>query len=99
MKSKFFLFLFLLVPQISICEDFNIQAEIISINKQKELSIFENNVLVQDENFNSIKSDYAEFDKINQFLKVKKNVKAIDKFGNALVGEENKLFMILKLKL
>ena len=43
MKSKFFIFI-LLVPQISICEDFNIQAEIISINKQKELSLFENNV-------------------------------------------------------
>jgi LPS-assembly protein len=88
MKSKILLILFLLIPQISLSENFNIQAENISINKQNEISIFENKVLIQDEDFNSISSDYAEFDKKNQFLTIKKNVKAIDKFNNILIGEE-----------
>ena len=64
MKSKFFkILLFFFYFTQSFAENINIQAKNISIDKDKEISVFENEVKVITENGITIKSDYAEYNK------------------------------------
>ena len=84
MKNSFLIIILILFPQFLWGENINIQAENISINKEKEITIFKDRVFIQDREFNSIKSDYAEYSKEKKFLLIKNNIEVIDKFGNIL---------------
>ena len=72
MKSKiFYILLFFFYFTQTFAENINIQAKNISIDKNREVSIFENEVKVITNNGITIKSDYAEFNKKLNFLTLK----------------------------
>ena len=88
MKSKFFyILLFFFYFTQTFAENINIQAKNISIDKNREVSIFENEVKVITNNGITIKSDYAEFNKKLNFLTLKNNITAIDKNQNEISAE------------
>ena len=79
MKSNFFFIFFstLLLTNAS-AENLFIQSKNISLDKNREISIFENEVLVRTEENNEIISDYAEYDKKKGLIKFKNNILVTD---------------------
>ena len=75
MRSNYFFILFatLLFTNVN-AENLFIQSKNITIDKNKEISIFENEVLVRTEENNEIISDYAEYDKKKGLIKFKDNI-------------------------
>ena len=63
-------------------ENLSIKALDISIDKKTQATIFKNNVIIEDEIGNIIKSDYAEYDKKNNIIYLKKNIIVSDKDNN-----------------
>ena len=100
MKSKLIIcILFLLNFSKLFAENINIEAKNISIDKNQETTIFENEVKVTTEDNVVIESDYAKYNKKLNFLILKNNVKAIDKEGNKIktnFAEYNDLSKIFK---
>ena len=87
MKNNLFLILlFFFLENISLAEDFNIEAKNIKIDKKNQISIFENDVVIKDKQ-NIIKSDFAKYDKQKNFIIVRKNIVLEDKIGNKFYGE------------
>ena len=86
MKSKIItiILLFFYFSQ-SFAENINIQAKNISIDKDKEISIFEREVKVTTEDGLIIKSDYATYDKKSSSLTLRNNITAIDKSDNKII--------------
>ena len=65
MKNKF-LYLIALIFLISfelLAENLNIKSKNITVDKKSEVTIFKDEVYIEDEKKNIIKSDYAEYDK------------------------------------
>ena len=68
------------------------------MDKNKQITIFKDSVNIKTEDNNSIKSDYAEYNKINKFIKLKENIIATDnenniiKTSNAEYDDNKKLF-------
>ncbi len=88
MKNKFIIstiFFFLHINAFS--EELFIEAKNISIDKDKQISIFENEVKVKTENNALLKSDYAEYNKNTGYLIMKNNFSAIDSSGNEIKAE------------
>ena len=80
-------------------ENLFIQSKNITIDKNKEISIFENEVLVRTEENNEIISDYAEYDKKQSFIKFKKNIVVTDSKNNKIeanFAEYNDITKIFK---
>ena len=74
MKNKLFLILlFFFLENISFAEDLNIEAKNIKIDKKNQISIFENDVIIKD-NHNIIQSDFAKYDKLKNFITIRKNI-------------------------
>ena len=64
MKNNFFLIVFFIFfKTYSLADNVNISADKITLDKNKNLSIFENNVSIVMENNYKIKSAYAEYNK------------------------------------
>ena len=64
MKSKLILtYFFLFWSSIALANNINIEAKNITIDKNKQTSIFETEVVIQTIEKNKIQSDYAEYDK------------------------------------
>ena len=59
-----------------------ISSKNIRLEKKGELSIFEEDVVITTSENNIIKSDYAEYDKKNGIITLKKNIQAIDNKKN-----------------
>ena len=99
MKNNFFLIVFFVVFQHTglIAENLNITSKNISIDKNSQISIFENEVIIKDEKNNTIKSNYAEYNKKLNLITLKDNVIAEDALGNifkstkALYNEQSKI--------
>lgn len=87
MKNKFFIII-LVVSLFSrlIAEEINIEAKNITIDKNQQLTIFKDNVIVKNIN-QQITSNYAEYDKKNQELVLKNNIFAEDNFDNIIKAE------------
>ena len=84
MKNNLFLILlFFFLENISLAEDFNIEAKNIKIDKKNQISIFENDVVIKDKQ-NIIKSDFAKYDKQKNFIIVRKNILTISFISNYL---------------
>ncbi len=80
-------------------ENLAIQAKNISLDKNKQFSIFENEVKVETQDGYIINSDLAEYDKKNGILKFKKNIVGKDKKNNTIntdFAEYNEKTKILK---
>ena len=79
MKNKIITFFFLIIiNNAAAAENLFIEAKNITINKESQISIFENDVLVKTQDNNTIKSDFAEYNKSESSLVLKKNVVAND---------------------
>ena len=86
MKNKFYLILFLVFLNSNLkAENLSIQANKITLDKKAETTIFENEVNIVTSDNNVIKSDYAEHDKKNGIIILKKNVEATDKKKNKIL--------------
>ena len=75
MKNNFLIIIFIVFfSEVLSAENFDISAKNISIDKKNEISIFKENVVVQDEYGNLIKSDYASYDNKLQKLNIRGNI-------------------------
>ncbi len=87
MKNNFFLILFIILfSKVSLADDLSIEAKNIKIDKKNQVTIFENNVIINDKK-NLIKSDYAKYDKQKNFFILRKNIILEDKNGHKFYGE------------
>ena len=85
MKNKFLVFFILIFfSSILKAENLLIESKKIILEKQKEFSIFEGDVVITTADNNIIKSDYAEYDKKKGIIILKKNVHAIDNKKNEI---------------
>ena len=102
MKNSIFIPFFLIcLFDIAYAENLFIQSKKISIDKEREVSIFEDDVFAKTENDNTIKSDYAEYDKKKGIIIFKNNVIAFDSKNNIIetsFAEYNELNKIFKSK-
>ena len=72
MRNNLFLILVLIFfANPLFAENLNIKSTNISIDKKSKKTIFENNVIATDVNNNVFQTDYAEYDKDNNFLESK----------------------------
>ena len=87
MKNNILIF-FALVFFSSIlhAEDLLIESKKIKLEKKGELSIFEEDVIITTAENNIIKSDYAEYDKKNGTIVLKKNIRALDSKKNEIIS-------------
>ena len=67
-------------------EDLLIESKKIKLEKKGELSIFEEDVIITTAENNIIKSDYAEYDKKNGTIVLKKNIRALDSKKNEIIS-------------
>ncbi len=79
-------------------ENLTIEAKNISLDKNREISIFRENVKIVTDEGNILKSEYVEYDKKKGLLKLKDNISVIDTRGNKIntnfaeYNEKNKVF-------
>ena len=75
MKNNFLIIIFIVFfSEVLSAENFDISAKNISIDKKNKITIFKENVVVQDEYNNVIKSDYASYDNKLQKLNIRGNI-------------------------
>ena len=88
MKNKILITVFfLLVNNILSAENILIESKNIILNKDKNTSIFENEVIIKTDNNYTIKSDYAEYNKLDKFIILKKKIKAVDNINNIIESQ------------
>lgn len=78
-------------------ENVSIKAENISIDKKNETTIFKDNVIIEDEIGNIIRSSYAEYDQKNNIIFLKDNITVNDIDNNILKTEQATYNEILKI--
>ena len=83
MKNKFLIFcLILLHNSFLFAENIAIKAKNITVDKDKEISIFRNNVVITTEDNEIIKSDYAEYNRKKNLIVLKENIIVVDSQNN-----------------
>ena len=88
MKNRILLFSFLLFYNLNLfAETILIEAKNISLDKNQNLSFFENEVKVKTEDGYIIKSDSAEYNKETGILILKRNIIGNDKEKNIINAE------------
>ena len=100
MRDKFLITIYFIIFSSSLAaENIQIESKNITLDKNKQISIFENEVVVTTEDDDVIKSDFAEYNKLTGFIKFKQNVIATDKDNNIIktnYAEYNQKNKILK---
>ena len=91
MKNKFLVIFLIFFVNSASAENLFITAENISLDKNKNLSIFEKNVLVKTKN-KELKSEYAEYDREKKFIILKNNISIVDEKGNLLLADYAEYF-------
>jgi LPS-assembly protein len=97
-SSLIFFFITIFFSVNVFAENLLIEAKNISVDKNKQITIFQNEVIVTTEDNDVIKSDYAEYNKKIGSLIFKENIIAIDNKGNTIetnyaeYNENNKIF-------
>ena len=85
MKNKILFFLFFLLFKSNLfAESLFIQAKDITIDKNKETTIFKNEVKIKTNDNKNIQSDSAIYDRKNNFVKLEGNITAIDNKKNII---------------
>ena len=88
MKNREILYLVIFLFFSSLhAEELVIQSKNITLEKDNQVSIFENEVEIITSDQNIIKSDYAEYDKTIGFIKLKNNIVAKDKDNNIIKSD------------
>ncbi|MDC0530117.1 LptA/OstA family protein [Pelagibacteraceae bacterium] len=102
MKSKVLIILSsIFFSTVLFGENILIESKNITLDKEKKISIFKDNVIVTTEDKNKIKSDYAEYSKVKGLLKFKQNIIAVDNQNNIIktnYAEYNEKEKILETK-
>ena len=83
MKNKILSILIIFFSTELYSKDLLIEAKSITIDKDKKVTLFQNNVVVQTAD-KQITSEFAEFDKEKQKIILKRNIVAKDKFNNII---------------
>ena len=89
MKNNLIFFLivyFFINPVFS--EPLIIQSKNISLDKEKEITVFQNEVYIKTDQNHTIESDYAKYDKKNGIIKFKKDIKLTDNKNNIVEALE-----------
>ena len=88
MKNNFIytIFFVLLFKQVY-AENLNIKSSNISIDKKSKITIFENDVVASDSKNNIIKTEIAEYDKVQNIFLSKGDTKLTTSEGFTLIGE------------
>ena len=85
MKNSFLiLYFFSILTSVLFAESVQIQSKNITLDKNKEFSIFEKDVVIITEQKDEIKSDYAEYRKKEGIIKLERNIVATDKENNRI---------------
>ncbi len=85
MKNKYLLsVLFFLINFSVFAENISIEAKKITLDKKRELSIFQDEVLITTQNKDTIRSDYAEYNNLTGVIKLRGNIIAIDTKNNKI---------------
>ena len=99
MKNSFLIIIFVLILNSkSFAENVSIQAKNITLDKNNQISIFENDVIVTTEEGNEFKCNYVEYNRQTGILKLKENVVVKDKRNNLIetkyaeYNEKSKIF-------
>ena len=83
MKNKILIIIIVfLQSSVLFAENFTIEAKNITVDKDKEISIFNDEVIITTENNEIIKSDYAEYSKKKNLIVLKNNIIATDNQNN-----------------
>ena len=96
MKNRFIIFTFLLLINTNLfAENVFIESKKISLDKNKAITVFEDEVVVKTEDKITIKSDYGEYDKKLGIINLRKNIIATDNKNNIIktdfaIYDENK---------
>ena len=89
MKNRILTFIYFCLLSTAVnAQSINIQSQNISVDKKKQISIFENKVIITTEDNNIIKSDYAEYDRVKKFIILKGNISVIDHKKNIIKTEQ-----------
>ena len=102
MKNKIILKILIILSfifnNVLFADNILIESKNIIIDKNKDTSIFEDQVIVKTEDKNEITSDYAEYDKKTGLIILKQNIVAIDNQNNTIetnyaeYNEKEKIF-------
>ena len=88
MKNKILIIIFFfLINNILLAENILIESKNIILDKNKNTSIFENEVIIKTDNNYTINSDFAEYNKLDRFIIIKKKIKAVDDKNNIIESE------------
>ena len=88
MKNKIIITIFFfLINNILLAENILIESKNIILDKNKNTSIFENEVIIKTDNNYTINSDFAEYNKLDRFIIIKKKIKAVDDKNNIIESE------------
>ena len=83
MKNRILSILIIFFSTELYSKDLLIEAKSITIDKDKKVTLFQNNVVVKTSD-KQITSEFAEFDKEKQKIILKRNIVAKDKFNNII---------------
>ena len=75
---------FLFLIKNGFAESISIQSKNITLDKNKEISVFQNDVVIKTQNEGVIKSDFAEYNKLNGLIKLRGNIEATDNQQNRI---------------
>ena len=95
---KILIILSFIFSNVLFADNILIESKNIIIDKNKDTSIFEDQVIVKTEDKNEITSDYAEYDKKTGLIILKQNIVAIDNQNNTIetnyaeYNEKEKIF-------
>ncbi len=100
MKNKILILtLYFFLSNLLLAENnITIESKDISLDKNNQISIFKNEVLITNKKGIKIKSDYAEYNKLTGLIKLKQNINAVDEKGNTIntnyaeYNEKTKIF-------
>ncbi len=99
MKNNFIAIIFVLIfNSASFAENISIQAKNITLDKDKQISIFENDVIITTQEGDEFKCNYVEYNRQTGLLKLRDNVVVKDKKNNIIqtqyaeYNEKSKIF-------
>ena len=88
MKNNFIIIIYLFfLSAAAHAENLLIKSKNITLDKNKEISVFEKEVFIKTEENNTITSDYAEYNQKKEFLILKNNITAVDNENNIIESD------------